>query len=107
MCALKLAYSYLINRTQTMKVEGEHSTKGQVKSTTRQGSLLHVLLCNIYSNDTFDSIEAELFNFADDNNLLSVGHTMHEAKATLSNEKEVALNWIEANEMIDLSKSIL
>ena len=48
----------------------------------------------------FDSIDADLFNFGDDNNLSSVGHTMAEAKALLINETEAALNWIEANEMI-------
>ena len=32
------------------------------------------------------SVDADLFNFADDNNLSSVGHTMDEAKALLINE---------------------
>ena len=39
----------------------------------------------------FNSIDADLFNFADDNNLSSVGHTMDEAKALLINETEAAL----------------
>ena len=55
---------------------------------------------NIYLNDIFDSVDADLFNFADDNNLSSAGPTMDEAKALLINETEAALNWIEANEMI-------
>ena len=55
---------------------------------------------NIYLNDIFDSVDADLFNFAVDNNLTSVGPTMDEAKALLINETEAALNWIEANEMI-------
>ena len=55
---------------------------------------------NIYLNDIFDSVDADLFNFADDNNLSAVGPTMDEAKALLINETEAALNWIEANEMI-------
>ena len=55
---------------------------------------------NIYLNDIFDSVDADLFNFPDDNNLSSVGHTMDEAKALLINKTEAALNWIEANEMI-------
>ena len=46
------------------------------------------------------SIDAGLFSFADNNNLFSVGYTMDESKALLINETEVALNWIEANEMI-------
>ena len=55
---------------------------------------------NIYLNDIFDSVDADLFNFADDNNLSSIGPTMDEAKALLINETEAALNWIEANKMI-------
>ena len=100
MSTLKLIYSYLIDRTQTVKVKGEHSTECQIKSGVPQGSLLGVLLFSIYLNDTFDSVDADLFNFGDDNNLSSVGHTIDEAKALLINETEAALNWIEANEMI-------
>ena len=55
---------------------------------------------NIYLNDMLDSIEADLFNFANDNNLSSVDHTMDEANALLISETEAALNWIEANDMI-------
>ena len=100
MSALKLIHSYLIDRTQTVKVKGERSTERQIKSGVPQGSLLGVLLFNIYLNDIFDSVDADMFNFADDNNLSSVGPTMDEAKALLINETEAALNWIEANEMI-------
>ena len=100
MIALKLIYSYLVDRTQTVKVKGECSTERQIKSGVPQGSLLGVLLFNIYLNDMFDSIDADLFSFSDDNNLSSVGHAMDETKALLINETEAALNWIEANEMI-------
>ena len=100
MSALELIYSYLIDRTQTVKVKGERSTERQIKSGVPQGSIPGVLLSNIYLNDMFDSIDADLFIFADDNNLSSVGHTMDEAKALLINESEEALNWIEANEII-------
>ena len=86
--------------TQTVKVEGECSTECQIHSRVPQGSLLGVLLFNRYLNDMFHSIDADLFTFADDNNLSPVGHTMDEAKALLINETEAALNWIEANEMI-------
>ena len=47
-----------------------------------------------------NSINTDLFNFADDNNLSSVGYVMEEAKASLISETEAALNWIGANEMI-------
>ena len=100
MSALKLIYSYLIDSTQIVKLKDERSTERLIKSGVPQGSLLGVLVFNIYLNDIFDSVDADLFNFADDNNLSSVGPTMDEAKAVLINETEAALNWIEANEMI-------
>ena len=50
---LKLIYSYLINRTETVKVKGERSTECQIKSGVPQGLLLDVLLT--YLNDRFDS----------------------------------------------------
>ena len=100
MSSLKLIYSYLTDRTQTVKVKGECSTEHQIKSGVPQGSLLGVLLFNMYLNDMFDFIDDDLHNFADDNNLSSVGHTTEEAKALLINETEAALNWIEANEKI-------
>ena len=99
MKALKLIYSYLINRTQTVKVKGEYSARRQVWADVPQGSLLGVLLFNVYLN-MFDSVQADLYNFADDNNLSAVGNTIDEAKAILITETETAINWIECNQMI-------
>ena len=65
MKTLKLIYLYLINRTQTVKVKGEYSARRQIKAGVPQGSLLGVLLLNVY-NDMFDLIQADLYNFTDD-----------------------------------------
>ena len=48
MSVLKLVYSYLINRTQTLKVKGEHSTEHQIKSEVPQGSLLAIQYNSIF-----------------------------------------------------------
>ena len=47
MITLKLIYSDLTDRAQTVKVKGEHSMECQIKSGVPQGSLLGVLLFNI------------------------------------------------------------
>ena len=94
MKALKLVYSYLINRTQTVKVKGEYSARRQAKAGVPQGSLLGVLLFNVYLNDMFDSVQADLYNVADDNNLSAVSNTIDEAEAVLITETEAAINWI-------------
>ena len=65
MKTLKLIYLYLINRTQTVKVKGEYSARRQIKAGVPQGSLLGVLLINVY-NDMFDLIQADVYNFTDD-----------------------------------------
>ena len=100
MKALKLIYSYLINRTQTVKVKGEYSARRHVRAGVPQGSLFGVLLFNVYLNGMFDSVQRDLYNFADDNNLSTVGNTIDEAKASLITETEEAISWIESNQMI-------
>ena len=83
-----------------MKVKGEYSARRQVRTGVPQGSLLGVLLFNVYLNDMFDSVQADLYNFADDNNISTVSNTADAAKAILITETEVAINWIESNQMI-------
>ena len=97
--ALKLIYSYLLNGTQTVKVKGDHSARRQVKAGVSQSSLLGVLLFDVYLNDMFDSVQADLYNFADENNLSTVSNTTNEAKAILITETKAAINWIESNQM--------
>ena len=74
MQALKLIYSYLSNRFQSVRVKDTYSSANKVKSGVPQGSLFGVILFNIQFNDIFDIIDqAELYNYADDNNLSAVG----------------------------------
>ena len=77
---LKLIYLYLINRTQTVKVKREYSARCQVNAGVPQGSLLGVLLFNVYLNDMSDSVQADICNFADDNNLSTVGNALMKQK---------------------------
>ena len=57
-----------------------------------QGSLLGVLLLKVYLNDMFDSVQADIYDFADDNNLSTVGNTIDEAKTILITETEAAIS---------------
>ena len=83
-----------------MKVKGEYSARRKVKPGVPQGSLLGVLLFKDYLNDMFHSVQADLYNFADDNNLSTVGNTIDEAEAILITETEAAINLIESNQKI-------
>ena len=48
----------------------------------------------------FDSVQTDLYNFADDNNFSTLGNTINEAEAILITETDAAINWIESNQVI-------
>ena len=101
MQALKLIYSYLSNRFQSVGVKDTYSFTNKVKSGVPQGSLLGVILFNIQFNDIFDIIdEAELYNYADDNNLSAVADSTIEAKNILKQQTTVVLEWFHQNHLI-------
>ena len=92
MQALKLIYSYLSNRFQSVRVKDTYSPANEVKSGVPQGSLLGVILFHIQFNDIFDIIdEAELYNYADGNNLSAIGDSTIEAKNILKQQTTVVL----------------
>ena len=100
MQALKLIYSYLSNRIQSVKVKDAYSSTSTVLSGVPQGSLLSVILFNIQFNDIFDITESGLYNFADDNNLSAIGDTVEEAKSTLKQQTTNVLKWFDENHLI-------
>ena len=83
-----------------MKVKGEFCARCQGNAGVPKGSFFDVLLFNVYLNDMFDSVQVDLYNFTDDDNLSTVGNTKDEAKAIPITETEAAINWIESNQMI-------
>ena len=96
MQALKLIYSYLSNRFQSVRVKDTYSSANKVKSGVPQGTLLGVIPFNIQFNDIFEIIdEAELYNCADDNNLSAIGDSAIEAKNILKQETTVFLEWFD------------
>ena len=98
---LKLIYSYLSNRFQSVRVKDTYSSANKVKYDVPQGSLLGAILFNIQFNDIFDIIdEAEFYNYADDNNLSAVGDSTIEAKNILKQQTPVVLEWFDQNHLI-------
>ena len=67
---LKLFYSYLSNRKQSVRIQGYQSLLRLIISGVPQGSILAPILFNLFMNDLYYFINAEnLHNFADDNTL--------------------------------------
>ena len=66
--AYKLIASYLYKRKQRVKIENEQSEWLDISKGVPQGSILGLLIFNIFINDIFYFIQDRtLYNYADDN----------------------------------------
>jgi hypothetical protein len=66
-----LIKSYLRDRTQIVRVNGEYSNVNNISIGIPQGSVLSYLLFNIYVNDFLNiSIKGDIYSFADDTVML-------------------------------------
>ena len=99
--ALVLIYSYLKRRKQCVRINNSNSSFKDVVSGVPQGSVLGPILSNFFINDLFLFIkQATLHNYADDNTLSYFSKTMPDLVRVLENETNVALTWLDRNEMI-------
>ena len=75
-CALKLLLSYLNNRKQSVKVKGIRSNLQLMTNGVPQGSVLGLILFNIFKNDLSYVLQSDHHNFADDNTISSISDTV-------------------------------
>ena len=64
--ALKLIQSYLSDRSQRTKINKSFSSWSALLTGVPQGSVLGLILFNIYLNDIFYFLHCNICNFADD-----------------------------------------
>ena len=91
--ALKLMHSYLNNREQQVQINNKFSSESSVIAGVPQGSIV--------LNDLVFFIQyCTLSNYADDNNLLSMGKNKDQVKTFLSSDFKIINNWFYENFMV-------
>jgi hypothetical protein len=95
--ATKLLLSYLVNRKQQIKIGNIVSTWANIQKGVLQGSILGLLLFNVFINDIFYFIKhCDLYNYADDNTLSFHSPNFDEVVNVLQQESNILINWFYA-----------
>ena len=99
--ALKLMHSYLNNRKQQVQINNKFSSESTVIAGVPQGSIDGPLLFNLIINNlVFFIQQCTLSNYADNNNLLSMGKNKDQVKNFLSSDFKITNNWFYENFMV-------
>ena len=98
--ACKLLFSYLRGRKQHVKISNSRSSWAVLTEGVPQGSILGLLLFNIFMNDLFLFIEkCRLYNYADDNSLDSSSENLADVLYNLRHDGRNAIEWFAKNGM--------
>ena len=98
---LKLMHSYLNNRKQQVQINNKFISESTVIAGVPQGSIDRPLLFNLFINDLVLFIQyCTLSNYADDNNLFSMGKNKDQVKTFLSSDFKIINNWFYENFMV-------
>ena len=98
--ALKLIQDYLQNRKQRTKVGSSYSIWEDITSGVLQGSILGLLLFNIFLCDLFFEDKSSYFaNYADDTTPYTVGSNITEVLTNLSCHAQKLFTWFANNQM--------
>ena len=97
--ALKLIKSYLSNRWQRVKINESYSSWTALLVGVPHGSVLGPLLFNLYINDLFYVIKADVCNYADDTTPYCVSMNLNDLMAKLEGAANDAVEWFRYNAM--------
>ena len=92
--------SYLFKRHQSVRINGEMSTKREITCGVPQGSILGPLLFLIYINDMNHAVcKSTIYHFADYTNLLYSCKTLKELRKIMNNDLKRLYDWLCANRL--------
>ena len=105
--ALKLMHSYLNNRKQQVQINNKFSSESTVIAGVPHSFMNGPLLFNLFINDLVLFIQyCTLSNYADNNNLFSMGKNKDQVKTFLSSDFKIIKNCFYENFMaLNLEKS--
>ena len=104
--------SYLTNRTFLINVEKNLSSPGDLTCGVPQGSILGPLIFLLYVNDMSNSVECDLFLYADDSCLVFTGPDLKSIETNLNKNFNSLFDWFVENKFSihfceDKTKSIV
>ena len=98
--AVSLLENYLNGRMQQVRVGSHKSSWKQLSKGVPQGSILGLLLLNIFISDIFYFIlKSVLYNYADDNTLSYIHRDLEILKSVLEDKSIILIKWFEENYM--------
>ena len=96
--SLYIIHSYLTNRYQRVRVNGEYSSWFEIIFGVPQSSILDSLIFNIYVGDYFLFVEnSDIASYADDNTPYSTAEPTDVVINSLEKESKMLLQWLESN----------
>ena len=99
--ACELMFNYYRYRKQRVKLGNHFSEWQNIYKATAQGSIMGPITYNMFTNDMILVLDdnIEVYNYVDDNSLLSAGYDYSKTQQKLLCNVERLMSWFELNQM--------